>query len=387
MDSQENLSSENARCSPDKDRVVRYINQLLLSIIEELSKPDGSPSISLKRRLNHSNYSLNPETGALESSDQHRVYTYYWPGKTSQEGWRFGVLTRILGLISEAIKGDFISSKRDIFYQDPVYFGSQTLVDRYIDDIAFTLDVDRAALHVAAAAKGAIGGNFSITMKNESSIQVGAFAEGIIIPRIDEVDGIDTSGISWILVVEKEAVFHRLITSGYHNTSAAGNGILLTGKGYPDLSSREFLRLLSSQKGCNSKIVSNPLPIFILVDRDPDGMAIMSTYKYGSMAQLHRNANLNVPSIRWVGLQASEMISTVHPRNTPSLVPMSQRDRKKAEAMLKRNPSFAEDGPEPTWRKELQSMLVMNVKAELEILYELDGGMEGWLDRRLSKIC
>lgn len=51
-------------------------------------------------------------------------------------------------MISEAIKGGFISSKRDIFYQDPVYFGSQRLVDRYIDDIAFTLDVSRAALHV-----------------------------------------------------------------------------------------------------------------------------------------------------------------------------------------------------------------------------------------------
>lgn len=59
-----------------------------------------------------------------------------------------GVLMRILGLISEAIDGNFTSSKRDIFYQDPVYFGSQKLVDRYVDDIAFTFGVDRAALHV-----------------------------------------------------------------------------------------------------------------------------------------------------------------------------------------------------------------------------------------------
>ncbi|GBF63711.1 meiotic recombination protein [Trichophyton mentagrophytes] len=358
-----------------------------ISIVEELSKPDGTPSISMKRRSNHSGYNLNIKTGALESSDEVRTYTYSWPGKTAQEGWRFGVLTRILGLISEAIKGGFISSKRDIFYQDPVYFGSQRLVDRYIDDIAFTLDVDRAALHVAAAAKGATGGNFSITLKNGSSIQVGACTEGILIPRIHEIEGIDISGISWILVIEKEAVFHRLITSGYHNASAVGSGILLTGKGYPDLSSREFLRLLSRHEACNSKMISSPPPIFILVDSDPDGMAIMSTYKYGSMAQVHRNADLNVPSIQWVGLQASEMMSAANHTDISSLVPMSQRDRKKAEAMLKRNPSFAEDGPEPTWRKELQSLLVMNLKAELEILYELDGGMEGWLDRKMSKLC
>lgn len=134
-------------------------------------------------------------------------------------------------------------------------------------------------------------------------------------------------------------------------------------------------------------MISSPPPIFILVDSDPDGMAVMSTYKYGSMAQVHRNADLNVPSIQWVGLQASEMMSAANHTDISSLVPMSQRDRKKAEAMLKRNPSFAEDGPEPTWRKELQSLLVMNLKAELEILYELDGGMEGWLDRKMSKLC
>ncbi|EGE05342.1 meiotic recombination protein spo11 [Trichophyton equinum CBS 127.97] len=387
MESRENLFPKNASCSTDQDRVVEYINQLLVSIVEELSKPDGTPSISMKRRSNHSGYNLNIKTGALESSDEVRTYTYSWPGKTAQEGWRFGVLTRILGLISEAIKGGFISSKRDIFYQDPVYFGSQRLVDRYIDDIAFTLDVDRAALHVAAAAKGATGGNFSITLKNGSSIQVGACTEGILIPRIHEIEGIDISGISWILVIEKEAVFHRLITSGYHNASAAGSGILLTGKGYPDLSSREFLRLLSRHEVCNSKMISSPPPIFILVDSDPDGMAIMSTYKYGSMAQVHRNADLNMPSIQWVGLQASKMMSATNHTDMSSLVPMSQRDRKKAEAILKRNPSFAEDGPEPTWRKELQSLLVMNLKAELEILYELDGGMEGWLDRKMSKLC
>ncbi|OAL69374.1 hypothetical protein A7D00_6493 [Trichophyton violaceum] len=312
-----------------------------------------------------------------------------WPADPQEK--TLGKMTLIVLFESleatKAIKGGFISSKRDIFYQDPVYFGSQRLVDRYIDDIAFTLDVSRAALHVAAAAKGAIGGNFSITMKSGSSIQVGACTEGIVIPRIHEVKEIDISGISWILVIEKEAVFHRLITSGYHNASAAGSGILLTGKGYPDLSSREFLRLLSRHEVCNSKMIFNPLPIFILVDSDPDGMAIMSTYKYGSMAQVHRNADLNVPSIQWVGLQASEMMSAASHTNMPSLVPMSQHDRKKAEAMLKRNPSFAEDGPEPAWRKELQSMLVMNLKAELEILYELDGGMEGWLDRKMSKLC
>lgn len=91
MESRENLFPKNASCSTDQDRVVEYINQLLVSIVEELSKPDGTPSISMKRRSNHSGYNLNIKTGALESSDEVRTYTYSWPGKTAQEGWRFGM--------------------------------------------------------------------------------------------------------------------------------------------------------------------------------------------------------------------------------------------------------------------------------------------------------
>jgi hypothetical protein len=37
---------------------------------------------------------------------------------------------------------------RDIYYIDPEYFRSQTIVDGVIDDLAYTIGVDRAALHV-----------------------------------------------------------------------------------------------------------------------------------------------------------------------------------------------------------------------------------------------
>ena len=58
------------------------------------------------------------------------------------------MILRILGHISEALRGNFMTSKRDIFYKEPLYFGSQRIVDVYVDDIAYTIGVDRAALHV-----------------------------------------------------------------------------------------------------------------------------------------------------------------------------------------------------------------------------------------------
>lgn len=122
-----------------------------------------------------------------------------------------------------------------------------------------------------------------------------------------------------------------------------------------------------------------------LVDSDPDGMAIMATYKYGSMKQAHDNARLNVPGIHWLGLRTSDVVSGADPHGDEALMPLSMRDRKKAIAVLKNNPVFAEDGPESRWRSELQQMLMLNLKAETELLYDRDGGIEGWIDQRIGK--
>ena len=42
-------------------------------------------------------------------------------------------------------------SGRDLYYNDPVYFGSQRVVDTLVDDIAYTIGVDRSTLHVVRA--------------------------------------------------------------------------------------------------------------------------------------------------------------------------------------------------------------------------------------------
>ena len=37
---------------------------------------------------------------------------------------------------------------RDIYYKDSSLFGKQTVVDRYVDDLAYTFEVQRSALNV-----------------------------------------------------------------------------------------------------------------------------------------------------------------------------------------------------------------------------------------------
>ena len=118
------------------------------------------------------------------------------------------------------------------------------------------------------------------------------------------------------------------------------------------------------------------------MDFDPDGIAIMSTYKHGSWTLSHENANLNVPSIRWLGLRSCELLSSNTGEMSEGLLPLSMRDRRKTMKMLEK-PLLGDNGAENEWRRELQVMLMIGVKAEMEILADRVGGVSKWVEERL----
>ena len=123
----------------------------------------------------------------------------------------------------------------------------------------------------------------------------------------------------------------------------------------------------------------------MLVDYDPDGIGILSNYKHGSVNLAHENANLNAPSVRWLGLHGSDVHAISENVQGHGLVPLTLKDRKKALGMLKKGVA-AEGGIEPEWRNELQAMLVLNMKAEMQVMRGCDmGGFEGWLDRKMER--
>lgn len=160
-------------------------------------------------------------------------------------------------------------------------------------------------------------------------------------------------------------------------------------KGYPDIASRAFLRKIADQAPHTS--------MYALIDLDPDGIAILSTYKYGSYRLAHEDVaptgtpGLSLPDIRWLGVKSHHMSRTpVGDSDTGTgampelqgLMKLTPRDRLKAMRMLEWD-LCAEDGPEPEWRRELQTMLMLNLKAEMQILDELPGGLVSWLSNEL----
>ncbi len=70
-----------------------------------------------------------------------------------------------------------------------------------------------------------------------------------------------TLNASFVLVVEKDATFQRLIDDKFLDKYSA---ILITGKGSPDINTRQFLNLIY-------KKYSNLLNFYCLTDSNPYG--------------------------------------------------------------------------------------------------------------------
>lgn len=140
-----------------------------------------------------------------------------------------------------------------------------------------------------ASPKGQIFGDFRILFNDSSVIscrslaippeastefdEERSFSYPILVPTINCIDSINIFG-RIVLVVEKEAVFKNIVEDATYINHVFGPFVLVTGKGYPCLSTRNLVKMIEE---------SHPaVPILGLFDCDPFGMDIFCTYKYGS---------------------------------------------------------------------------------------------------------
>lgn len=174
-------------------------------------------------------------------------------------------------------------------------------------------------------------------------------------------------------------------------------------KGYPDLITRTFLVLFHAQRP--------EIPIVVLVDFDPDGLNIFRCYRFGA-GPVSQDPTAYIPGIRWLGIK-SEHVCELRGRlgtaalqrlalNLPQPIVqlpepvtsidchdlsfLTTRDRRHARGTLHRVSRLCLDDEEMlALRRELQVMLMMGVKVEMQWLDDA-GDMTAWLERALRAI-
>ncbi|KAF7376397.1 hypothetical protein MSAN_00055200 [Mycena sanguinolenta] len=331
-------SSEEEQFEESIPSATDCIEELVTSFLFQLSAPGGNSAGSESESEDDTNAKATPVRTPLElrladRREEGTLRTMRFPVKRATGSARpFAQLFRVLDLVHEAVVDDIPATKRDIYYKDVPLFKKQKVVDNLVDDLAATFELDRADLNVRATSKGLVCGS-GLTIHLRSGERLHATdTEGTLIPVGEDIETFTvTDDVEWVLLVEKDAIFQTLCRVRFaSHTTIPGRGIIITGKGYPDVATRQLVATLSS-------CLPRRIPLLGLVDGDPYGLDILSVYKYGSRAMAHEADKLAAPRVKYLGVLASELASFGVDRD--ALLPITKADEKKARADDARPPN------------------------------------------------
>ncbi|XP_040506983.1 meiotic recombination protein SPO11 isoform X1 [Gallus gallus] len=330
--------------------VLEAIENVILDVLKSLAKKKA-PVLTLANRSDWRNIEFKDSVGLqmIPHSSTKQIRS-----DCPATAPKFAMMLKILSMIYKMVQSNSYATKRDIYYSDKLLFGSQRVVDNLINEISCMLQIPRRSLHILSTTRGFVAGNLSYTEEDGTKVNCTCGATAVTVPS--NVQGIKNlySHAKFILIVEKDATFQRLLDDEFCIKLAPC--IMITGRGIPDLNTRLLVRKLWD---------TFQIPIFTLMDADPHGVEIMCIYKYGSVSMSFEAHQLTVPCIKWLGLLPSD-IKRLNIRKDV-LIPFTKQDQNKL-ASLQKRPYIA---CQPVWKKELEIMAASKMKAEIQVLTSL----------------
>jgi meiotic recombination protein SPO11 len=359
---------------------INKLEHIVADVLEQLVIKKESPSISLPIRNASSIEVIKKEE---DQYDFEEIETTFEASKNLRftdlrSVKNFSCSMRLIKIMHELLQRNIHATKRDIYYSNVNLFHEQQTVDTLVDDFACKLKINRKDLHVIASSKGVISGNVQF---KEDGVEVDCRkfqAVGKpITPFTEKITNIRSSA-TCMVIVEKDAVFTRLLEDGFCDLNGC---IIITGRGYPDVATRSLvIRLLKDLP---------ELRAFILVDNDPHGLDIANVYINGSVALSHYSQELTLPVLernirmQWIGLSVEDIKVLDVPDHC--LIPLSSADLKKA-TDLKRNTAKQKNIEWLT--SELDHIINSGKKAEIQSLcsLSLDFLSKTYLPHKVSQL-
>ncbi|EHK42077.1 hypothetical protein TRIATDRAFT_166457, partial [Trichoderma atroviride IMI 206040] len=329
-----------------------------------------------------------------------------FPGKCAQEATKFARILLILQLAHDALVSGIVLTKRHIFYQHQELFCSQRTVDKLVDSLALALGIHRDELNIVASSKGVFSGSLSIRLQDDRVIGP---ATGDAVCKLAYTACWDHTTNDWINC--------HLELRSHSMDPCCGISffdifiVLANVSWYPDILTCSFLQLI--------RVNCPQIPIFALVDYDPDGLNIFRCYRFRSNTAI-QETDVTAPGICWLGIKSQDLLeyelylntlirhsSPSRSQQSPTSQPsqesnssktsisstdcrdpvslLSTRDRKVAVGILEKLLDVKDDAEVVKVQRELQVMLMMGVKAEIQWLDEA-GNLADWLDFKLGQL-
>lgn len=268
-----------------------------------------------------------------------------------------------------ALSGKTVT-QRELYYMGAAHYGSQGEAQAGLARLSSMLGFERHELGVLAASRGKVAGLVALRAGDSSAsgAAAGGADSGASWLDLSATGGhapiggdcvatppvLASRGAEVILVVEKDAIFARLVEDRVWESVPC---VLVTGCGMPDMATRAFVRHAA---------LSLRLRVLVLVDSNPYGLGILLCYVNGSKADGRKHALRGVPyGVGWLGLCRSDMEHYDLP--TEALQALSLADERKAAALLK-DPYVESAGTQlaAAIAEEAHSFLECREKMELE---------------------
>lgn len=361
VDEYENVAKEVLMMN--EDRVRATIEIIITKVAESILAEQGFSYTVPSRSANNQKYVHELDRIVLLDKVSKRIFSNIKATRKT------AITTRILQLIYEICSKKIHVTKRDLFYTDVKLFIKQDESDGVLDDLATMVGCTRSSLNVVASEKGVVLGQIKFKEAGDDidCTKMGIGGKGIP-PFIDRITNIEGAA-KFILLIEKDAAFMRLAEDRFYNKYPC---IIITAKGQPDVATRLFLKKIKTVL---------KIPVLGLVDSDPYGLKILSVYMTGSKNMSYDSAHLTTPDIKWLGVRPSDLETYNIPDQCR--LDMTEHDIRTGKDLL--NEEFIKKNPD--WHRELQLMVKMKKKAEIQALsnFGFQYLTEVYLPRKLSE--
>lgn len=311
-----------------------------------------SPALEIRTR-SLSNVAFNPKKRIIELGDRTQSREFFNTAMARKFMQTMLVANGCKQLLEQnktvSIRQMFYMTKHTIKGTNENTFEDQGESDPVIEDLEVAIDALREELHLFANRRGLVVGEMVVEDAGDRIDLARLGRGGWGIPSICEDDQLKfiSHKAEYVLLVEKQAVFHRLNEDKFWRTNKC---ILMTSEGQGARGVRRLLQRFSTEL---------KIPIYVLVDNDPWGLYIYSVLKQGSISLAYESMRMAVPQVRFLGMSSHDYTKFTLP---PAVeIKLSKEDITRANQM-KAYPWFAHK----KWQGEINAMLENGFKMEVD---------------------
>ncbi len=338
-------------------QTTEKIDTLAASALRQIKSKDN-PSMDIPIRA-LSNVSFNEDSRLIQLGERTQQREFFNVAMAKKYMQTFLVASACKDLLARGKT----TSIRDLFYMTKHTikgcrentFDDQTESDIVIEDLEVTLDALREELHLFAAKRGSMVGPMVVVDAGDTINLARMGSGGWSIPSITEENVIQFKSCEaeYILLVEKEAVWHRLNEDKFWRKHKC---VLVTGNGQATRGVRRLMQRMHNEL---------KLPVYVLVDNDPWGLYIYSVLKQGSISLAYESMRMAVPDARFLGLRSRDFKRFQLSEDV--CITLEKEDEARAKQMLA-YPWFQAK----QWQEEINDLLKAKFKMEIEALSNKD---------------